>query len=212
MRVISVNIAQVRSISYRGESHRTGIFKLPVDHPVRVTRLGLEGDRQCDLLNHGGAHKAVYGFALDHYGYWREALDKPELEPGAFGENLTISGLDEAALCIGDRLSIGSSLLEVSQPRVPCFKLGVALGDERAPGLFTRHFHTGVYFRVLQEGELSAGDAVTVQLRHASGISVHALFRAFHDRDYPRRSALLADAFKLDELAPEWQTKLRTRR
>lgn len=212
MRVSSVNIARVRSITFRGETHSTGIFKLPVSDRVRVTRMGLAGDRQCDLLNHGGEHKAVYGFSLDHYAHWREVLEKPDLGPGAFGENLTMNGLDEADICIGDQLSIGSSVLEVSQPRVPCFKLGVALGDERAPALFARHFHTGVYFRVLQEGDIGAGDEAAIHHRHPAGISVHALFRAFHDRDYPQRNALLAQAFKLDVLAPEWRTKLRTRR
>jgi MOSC domain-containing protein YiiM len=212
MQVVSVNVAQVRSITFRGEAHRTGIFKFPADHPVRINRLGLVGDRQCDLLNHGGEHKAVYGFALQHYEHWRSALDNPGLEPGAFGENLTLDELDEEAICIGDQVAVGSTVLEVSQPRVPCFKLGVALGNERAPALFTRYFHTGVYFRVLQEGEVSAGDSAEVEYRHPAGISVHALFRAFHDRDYPDRNALLAEAFKLDALAPEWQGKLRTRR
>lgn len=212
MQVHSVNIAQVRSVSYRGETHQTGIFKIPSSAPARVSKLGLQGDRQCDLLNHGGEHKAVYGFALDHYSHWREILEKPELKPGAFGENLTISGLDEASICIGDQIAIGSTLLEVSQPRVPCFKLGIALDNEQAPALFTRHYHTGVYFRVLREGELSQGDEAEVTFRHAAKLSVHALFRAFYDRDYPDRNALLTSASRLEELAPEWQHHLRTRR
>lgn len=212
MQVMSVNIARVREVSFRGEAHKTGIFKVPTVDPVVVSRLGLLGDRQCDLLNHGGEHKAVYGFALDHYGYWRQELDKPGLGPGAFGENLTVSGLDEDAVCIGDQLAVGSVLLEVSQPRVPCFKLGIALDDDRAPALFTRHFHTGVYFRVIEEGELKRGDAVEISHRHPARLSVHRLFRAFYDRDYPQRSTLLAQAMGLDVLAPEWQHKLRTRR
>ncbi|TDG12538.1 MOSC domain-containing protein [Seongchinamella unica] len=212
MRVMSVNIARVREIQFRGESHKTGIFKEPVTDAVSVSALGLQGDRQCDLLNHGGEHKAVYGFALEHYGHWRETLDQPGLGPGAFGENLTISGLNEDTVCIGDQLAIGSVRLEVSQPRVPCFKLGVALDDDRAPALFTRHFYTGVYFRVIEEGDLKRGDKVEVTGRHPAGLSVHRLFRAFYDRDYPDRNALLAEAMKLDVLAPEWQHKLRTRR
>lgn len=212
MRVMSVNLAQARSIEYRGENHQTGIFKTPVKGSVTLTRMGVGGDRVCDLLNHGGVDKAVYAFAIDHYEYWRTALDKPGLSPGAFGENLTIAGLDEAAICIGDRLTVGSALLEVSQPRVPCFKLGVALGDERAPALFTRHFHTGVYFRVLREGQVSEGDDAEISHRHPGRISVHSLFRAFYDRDYPDREALMARARALAELAGEWQGKLRTRR
>ena len=212
MQVLSVNIAQVQSIEFRGEVHQTGIFRRPTEQPVQVGRLGLGGDRQCDLLNHGGEHKAVYGFAEEHYDYWRETLEKTGLEAGVFGENLTVSGLYEETIHIGDELAVGTALLEVSQPRVPCFKLGVALGDERAPALFTRYFHTGVYFRVIEEGQLTLGDSMEVTHRHPAGISVHALFRAFHDRDYPDRNALLTEAFKLDVLAPEWRTKLRTRR
>ncbi len=213
MQVISVNVARVRDITYRGESHKTGIFKEPTESPVGVSKLGLDGDRQCDLLNHGGEHKAVYGFALDHYEYWQEALAKPGgLRPGAFGENLTVSGLDEEVLCIGDQLAIGSVLLEVSQPRVPCFKLGVALDDERAPALFTQYFHTGVYFRVLEEGTLKQGDQCERVLCHPAGLSVHALFRAFYDWDYSERNTLLAGANQLEVLAPEWQHMLRTRR
>ncbi|RLQ20789.1 MOSC domain-containing protein [Seongchinamella sediminis] len=212
MQVMSVNVARVREITFRGERHKTGIFKEPVPGPVAVNPLGLQGDRQCDLLNHGGEHKAVYGFALDHYGHWREVLDNPGLGPGAFGENLTVSGLDEETICLGDQVAIGSVLLEVSQPRVPCFKLGVALDDERAPALFTRHFHTGVYFRVLEEGELKRGDGAEVIYRHPAALSVHRLFRAFYDRDYPDRNSLLTAAMKLEVLAPEWQHKLRTRR
>lgn len=212
MRVLSVNTAEARSITYRGESHQTGIFKRPASGPVAVTRMGLSGDRVCDLLNHGGRDKAVYAFALDHYDHWRTTLDKPGLGPGAFGENLTMAGLDEAAICIGDRLSVGSALLEVSQPRVPCFKLGAALGDEQAPALFTRHFHTGVYFRVVREGEISEGDAAEITHNHPERLSIYSLFRAFYDRDYPDREVVIARARSLPELAAEWQGKLRTRR
>ncbi len=212
MRVLSVNLSQARTIEYRGEKHQTGIFKTPAHRPVALTRMGVQGDRVVDLLNHGGVDKAVYAFALDHYDHWRKTLDKPGLGPGAFGENLTMAGLDEAAICIGDQLSVGSALLEVSQPRVPCFKLGVALGDERAPGLFTSHFHTGVYFRVLREGEVSEGDPAEITHSHPECLSVYSLFRAFYDRDYPEREALLARARALPELAAEWQGKLRTRR
>ena len=212
MYVMSVNVARVREINFQGESHKTGIFKEPVAGLVAVSTLGLQGDRQCDLLNHGGEHKAVYGFALEHYGHWRETLANPGLEPGAFGENLTISGLDEEAICIGDQFTIGSVLLEVSQPRVPCFKLGIALEDERAPALFSQYFHTGIYFRVLQEGSLKKGITCERTFSHPAGLSVHSLFRAFYDRDYPDRSSLLANACKLEALAPEWQHKLRTRR
>ena len=212
MQVLSVNVGQVQAVSYQGERHQTGIFKQAVSGPVLIHSLGLAGDRVCDLFNHGGADKAVYAFSAHHHPYWQQALDSTELAPGAFGENLTVDQLDEGQICIGDQLRAGNALLEVSQPRVPCFKLGIALGDEGAPALFTRYFHTGVYFRVLEEGTVCAGDPIEITHRHPQQLSVHALFRAFYDRDYPQRESLLQGAREIGELAAEWQDKLRTRR
>ena len=128
-----------------------------------------------------------------------------------FGENLTISGLDEESVCIGDQLSIGSAVLEVSQPRVPCFKLGIALQNDRAPALFTRHYHTGVYFRVLTAGEISTGDEVEVTHKHPARLSVHELFRAIFDNKFAAGRTILETAAAVSELAPEWQDKVQRR-
>ena len=211
MRIESTNIAQVQQVQYQGKTYSTGIFKRPLTGPLSVSQQGVAGDTTCDLVNHGGSHKAVYGFSLGHYPYWRTTLDKPGLAAGAFGENLTISELDEDAVCIGDQLTIGTAVLEVSQPRVPCFKLGIALGDERVPALFTRKFHTGVYFRVIRAGVVNSGDSVTLSARHPDGISVHKLFRAYHDRNFPEAPAILQAASRLTKLAPEWQEKVNRR-
>jgi len=209
MQVTSLNVAQARQVMHEGINISTGIFKQPVQGALAVSVRGVEGDRQCDLINHGGEHKAVYAFSLQHYDYWRETLDNFDLAAGAFGENLTMSELDEARICIGDQLAIGGTLLEVSQPRVPCYKLGIALGDKRAPALFTRHFHTGVYFRVIEPGKITAGDRADRVHHHPAGISVHALFRAYFDRLCSGGEEILRAARELEELAPEWQEKLR---
>ena len=211
MKVASINTAAVSEIQYRGESFPTGIFKRPVSGPLSVSPEGVVGDTTSDLVNHGGSHKAVYGFSLAHYPYWCEALGRSELPAGSFGENLTISDLDEEAVCIGDQLSIGTAVLEVSQPRVPCFKLGIALEDERAPALFTRHFHTGVYFRVVTAGTISSGDEVSITHRHKARLSVHSLFRAMFDKNFPDEGATFERAALIGELAPEWQKKVQRR-
>ncbi|KAA1187944.1 MOSC domain-containing protein [Pseudohalioglobus sediminis] len=210
MQVVSTNRAGRRLIEYRGKEYATGIFKTPTREALRVTCAGVEGDAVCDLNNHGGVHKAVYAFSIGHYPYWRQKLGQATLDAGAFGENLTFSDLPEEDICIGDQLHIGNTLLQVSQPRVPCFKLGVALGDERAPALFTRHLHTGVYFRVLEEGNISVGDHAEVAYRHPVALSVYRLFRACFDNTFNDAAEVLAVAATIPELAPEWQEKVVT--
>lgn len=207
MHVISVNTSPGREIEHQGKLVQTGIFKQPLDGPLAVGATGCAGDRQCDLVNHGGVDKAVYGFAGDHYDYWSGVLGRA-LTPGAFGENLTVAGLLESETHIGDRLRVGGAVLEVSQPRNPCFKLGIALSDERAPALFTQHFHTGVYFRVIEPGDIRAGDTIEVVQRHPAAVSVHALFRAHHDRRSEGRKDVLRAAADIPQLAAEWGEKV----
>lgn len=154
---------------------RTGICKAPTRGRVRVKRLGIEGDQQGDLVHHGGVDKAVYGYASEHYPYWRQQLARPELLPGQFGENLTVSGLDEARVCIGDRYRVGSATIEVSQPRLPCATLGVRMGDDGFVGVFLQSRRVGVYFRVLGEGEIGEGDAVDIDRRDEREMSITEL-------------------------------------
>src|SRR6058998_41313 len=125
MKVVSINVGLPREVEWRGKTVRTSIFKEPVTGPVRVERLNLAGDRQSDLTVHGGADKAVYVYPAEHYAFWREKLPGIELSWGSFGENLTVEGLDEATVQIGDRLQIGSAAFVVTQPRMPCYKLAV---------------------------------------------------------------------------------------
>lgn len=156
MKLVSVNVALPIPVQQGDRTIATGIFKKPVTGPVRVSLSNLEGDGQADLENHGGEYKAVYAYSLDHYDYWRGALNRVDMPYGQFGENLTVSELDEFDSCIGDQLRIGSALFTITQPRVPCFKLGIRLGDEKMPRLFSESARTGFYLRVLRTGVIEA--------------------------------------------------------
>jgi MOSC domain-containing protein YiiM len=172
MEIISVNVARVGALfapaAPGGHQVATAIHKQPVPGPVDVGSLGLEGDAQADRRLHGGPGKAVYAYALEHYAFWQEQRrlagkgDAP-LPHGALGENLTVQGLLEDACWIGDRLAIGTALLEVSEVRTPCFKLNVKMGLSHAARLMDQSGYTGFYLRVLQPGTIAAGDTATVQ-------------------------------------------------
>jgi len=211
MQLVSINTSLPKPIKYNGKEVLSGIFKQAVNGSIFVSLNNLEGDGQADLHNHGGAHKAVYGFSYNHYAYWRDVLQAPNLAAGAFGENLTITNLNERELHIGDQLRIGDVILEVSQPRVPCYKLGLALGDKKAPQLFVNHFETGVYFRVKQEGFISTNDVVEVVKRSAQAVSVKSLFRAYFDKSMINATEVLTAGLAVLELAPEWQEKIKKR-
>lgn len=211
MTVVSINVGLPREVP-DGESRvSTGIFKHPVEGPVAVRRLNLEGDGQADLVHHGGESKAVYAYSLDHYDYWRQALGRDDLACGQFGENLTISGLDEAALDVGDQLRIGSALFVISQPRVPCFKLGVRLGDSDMPRRFAQSLRVGFYLRVLDEGTIRAGDAVEVTVHTAEHISIRSLFDAWLKPNDADALQLLARAATNPALSSEWRSHIRDR-
>lgn len=212
MKLQSINTSLPVEIDYQGKKISTGIFKKPVAAgPVYITKRNLAGDQQADLKNHGGEHKAVYAFSSDHFSYWCKVLNRHEIKPGTFGENLTVSGLDETDINIGDQVTIGQCILEVTQPRVPCYKLGLAVGNNKMPRLFIEHFATGVYFRVLQEGPIEVGNAVVVSKQNAFKLSVKSLFRAYFDKNYKDANALLEKALQIPELSPEWYKKINTR-
>ena len=205
MTLMSVNVSQPIEVVYGDNSVMTGIFKQPVAGAVAVHRLNLDGDGQADLVNHGGESKAVYAYSFDHYAYWREALGRNDMPYGRFGENLTVAGLDEAKLCIGDQLQIGDARFTISQPRVPCFKLGIRFADKRMPKMFALSLRAGFYLRVLKEGTVNAGDTVDVLTRGQHSLSVRLLFDAYlkpNDRDALR---LLARAMEIPELSTEWR-------
>jgi len=208
MKLVSVNVSLPVEIDYDNSRIATSIFKKPVTGKVAVNKFKLAGDQQVDLENHGGGHKAVYAFAAEQYDYWRQTLDKPELHYGQFGENLTISGLDEASLCIGDQIHIGHCILEVTQPRVPCFKLGIALALETMPKQFIDHGYTGIYFKVLKMGSITAGDNVTRLYQHPHQLAVKTLFKAYFDPDFIGAEKVMQTAAEIYQLSDEWRVKV----
>jgi MOSC domain-containing protein YiiM len=159
--VVSVNVGAVRTVEWHGRSVTTGIWKSPVDGRVAVRGVNLVGDDQADRRIHGGPDKAVYVYAVEDYEWWSKELDR-ELGPGTFGENLTVTGVDLGQLVIGSRWIVGTTELEVSQPRQPCFKLGIRMGDAGFVDRFDEAARYGAYLRIVREGDVGAGDPITV--------------------------------------------------
>jgi MOSC domain-containing protein YiiM len=211
--VRSVNVSLPKLVQHKSKTVSTGIFKQPVSGRIAVNQFNLAGDQQVDLVNHGGEHKAVYGFASDHYAFWKQKLNQSEFPYGKFGENLTIEGLDESTLCIGDQLHVGESVLEITQPRVPCFKLGLAFNRDDMPRLFVEHAATGIYFRVIETGSVATGDRVSLKQSHPAKVSVQQLFKAYFDKslDESKKQAVMRQALAIDALSIEWREKLESR-
>jgi MOSC domain-containing protein YiiM len=209
MMLLSVSVGGPREVSWNGETVPTSIWKSPVAGPVRVGRLNLEGDRQSDLTVHGGEFKAVYAYPVEHYPAWRLDLGVDDLPHGAFGENLTVEGLLETGVRIGDRLAIGTAEFVVTQPRMPCFKLGIRHGR---PDILKRMITTGrngFYLSVAREGRIEAGEAIAhtaVTGESLTVAQVTALYGSeLHDLGLMRRAAHLA------HLAPAWRDVFRKR-
>lgn len=211
MELVSINTSLAKEVEYNGERIQTGIFKKPVEGSVQITDSHISGDQQVDLVNHGGEHKAVYGFSTNHYDYWRNKLEKPDLAYGQFGENLSISNLDESELCIGDQLQIGDCVLEISQPRVPCFKLGMVMGLRTMPKLFIEHAATGIYFRILKAGTISVGQKVELIYQHPAQLTVQHLFAAYFDKEFVGANKVMQQAENIPQLSSEWREKVLSR-
>jgi MOSC domain-containing protein YiiM len=186
-RVRSVNVGAAREVEWHGRTWHTGIFKRPVVGPVRVEGVQMEGDEQADASVHGGPTKSVYAYPSEHYAWWRGTLDDPQAEvletPGAFGENLTTEGLLESDAGIGDLLRVGSVLLRVTEPRMPCSKLGLRFRDPH----MTRRFHdagrNGLYFGIEESGEIASGDLIVVEARHPDRLTIREVVEFFTGRD-----------------------------
>lgn len=204
MRVVSVNVGLPRTVRWRGRDITTGIFKQPVEGRVALRRLNLDGDRQADLAVHGGPAKAVYAYPLEHYTFWREQLGQ-RLPFGAFGENLTIDGLpleDEAA--IGDRFRVGSAELVVTQPRLPCAKLGLRFGRADMVKRFLASGRTGYYLAVQVEGDVGTGDCVEWLARDPARIAVAEITRVYATDRNDR--ATLERLVMLEALPDDWRS------
>ena len=209
MRLASVNVGLPREVEYDGDTVRTSIWKSPVTGPVRVTSLNLDGDRQSDLRYHGGKDKAVYAYPAAHYAFWRTELPDVPLPPGAFGENLTVEGLDERDTRIGDHLLIGSAELVVTQPRMPCYKLGVRFARADMVKRFFRSGRTGFYLAVVTEGALAAGDAIRRGKSARDSLSVADIVGLYSEESPDPEK--LARASRLAWLPEDWRKSFRKR-
>ena len=179
MQVISVNVGLPREVLWKGKTVTTGIFKEPVEGRVMMRSLNLDGDRQADLSVHGGKDKAVYAYPFEHYDYWQRKLPDMDLSWGMFGENFTTVGLLEDQVNIGDRFSIGSAEVMVTQPRMPCYKLGIKFGRADIVKQFLDSRLTGFYFSVLQEGKVGNGDTLSLISRDSNNVTVADITRLY---------------------------------
>lgn len=180
MRILSVNVSLPRVVEYRGKKVETGIFKEPVSGRVMVRTLNLDGDRQADLRVHGGADKAVYAYTIENYEYWQRKLARDDFSYGQFGENLTVTGMTDDVVRIGDVYGVGGATVQVTQPRLPCYKLAIRMGMPTFPKLFLASRRTGFYLRVLEEGEVGAGDELRLLERDPEPLTVEDVVRLYY--------------------------------
>jgi MOSC domain-containing protein YiiM/ferredoxin-NADP reductase len=202
-RVVSVNVGMPRDVPWRGRLVRTAIWKRPVDGRVFAGRLNLVGDGQADLDAHGGEQRAVMVYQVDSYRYWSDFLGRSDFETGQFGENLTVEGLADSDVCMGDRYRIGGAVFEVTQPRVTCYRLGIRMGHEQMPALMVAHRRPGFYFRVLEEGEIGAGDLIEKIADGPERMSVTEIDQLLYTADHPTEA--LRRAVRISALSPGWQ-------
>jgi len=201
MKLLSVNVAEPRTVFHKLRLVRTGIFKTPVKGRVMMRRLNIDGDGQADLKNHGGEYKAVYTYDIQNYAHWKKELGRDDFAHGQFGENLTTEGMAEDQVCIGDIFRIGGAVAEVTQPRNPCFKLGIRVADKMFVRNFLESGLLGIYLRVIEEGEIGAGDAFKRIGAGPEQITVRemARLRNFSDDDLE----LTRRALRIPALEPE---------
>jgi MOSC domain-containing protein YiiM len=203
MQVVSVNVGLPKEVAWEGRTVMTGIFKESVEGRVAVGRLNLEGDRQADLTVHGGPEKAIYAYPAEYYHFWREQFPEMDLPWGMFGENLTVEGLLDETVHIGDRFQVGSAQVVVTQPRVPCYKLGLKFGRDDILQRFLQSGLTGFYFAVLKEGEVAAGDQITLLQRDEHQVKVADITRLYSEDKYNLN--LLRKVVAVEVLAEVWR-------
>jgi MOSC domain-containing protein YiiM len=209
VKLISVNVGLPREVEFDGETVLTSIFKSPVSGRVRVSQLNLEGDKQSDLTVHGGRDKAVYVYPSEHYASWRKELPDADLGWGAFGENLTTKGLLEDRVAIGDRLRCGSAAFEVTQPRLPCYKLGIRFGRTDIIKRFMQSGRCGFYLAVVHTGDLAEGDDVELIPSEHDRVTVAEIFSLFQSNGVDLK--LLRRASRLPAMPETWRERFRAR-
>jgi len=206
MKIVSLNTGLPREVLWRGRLVTTGIFKQPVEGRIPLRKLNLDGDRQADLSVHGGVHKAVYCYPLEHYDYWTKELPGRELPMAIFGENLTTQGLSEDSAHLGDQFSVGTAKVVVTQPRLPCYKLGVRFQADDMVKRFLASARTGFYFAVTREGEVGAGDEIKLIARDPNAVPVSEITRLYVARRYSDPDlASLARALRVAALPESWK-------
>jgi MOSC domain-containing protein YiiM len=212
MKLISLNTGLPRDVAWHGRVVTTGIFKQPVEGRVALRTLNLDGDRQADLTVHGGVHKAVYCYPIEHYTFWKDVLPGRELPMASFGENFTTAGFAEDSVHLGDRFSVGSAEVIATQPRLPCYKLGVRFQSDDMVKRFLASGRTGFYVAVTREGDVGAGDEIEVLSRDAHAVSIAEITRLYvtkryHDADLD----VIQRALEIDALPDSWKDYVRER-
>lgn len=212
MKLVSLNTGLPREVVWRGINVTTGIFKQPVEGRVALRKLNLDGDRQADLTVHGGEYKAVYCYPLSHYDYWKRKLPGQQLPMGVFGENFTVDGLLEDSVHLGDQFSVGTAEVVVTQPRLPCYKLGVRFQSDDMVKRFLASGRTGFYFAVTREGEVGAGDEIKAIARDPNAVPVSEITRLYVAKTYGDADVIsIRRALQVAALPESWKSYLRER-
>lgn len=212
MKIVSLNVGMPREVMWHGRAVTTGIFKSPVNGRVALRALNLDGDRQADLSVHGGEYKAVYCYPLEHYDYWKKELPGRDLPMGMFGENFTTEGSPQDSVHLGDRFSVGSAEVLVTQPRLPCYKLGVRFQSDDMVRRFLASGRTGFYLAVTREGEVAAGDEIKVISREGNAVPVSEITRLYIAKRYDANDVKsLRRALQVAALPDSWKEYFRER-
>ena len=202
-KILSVNVSLPKEIDFEGQKVTTGIFKEPVERCIMLRTLNLDGDKQADLTVHGGPDKAVYAYSIEHYEYWRKVFPNMQMPYGMFGENFTTEGLMEGEVCIGDVFQIESSRVIATQPRMPCYKLGVKFGRMDILKKFLASGRSGIYFKVLEEGEVGVGDIIEQIGKDPNRITISDIVRLYANDKRDIES--MSRAVKVDALPEGWK-------
>lgn len=205
MKVLSVNVGLPRKVLYNGQIINTAIFKDPVKGPIMLRKLNLDGDRQSDLTVHGGIDKAIYSYPIEHYDYWRKQFPDMDLTWGMFGENFTTEGLLEDVVNVGDQFEIGSAKLVATQPRMPCYKLGVRFGRMDVIRRFMTSGRPGIYFKILKEGEVKTGDKIKNIKRDKNNVTVKDIVSLYISKNHMDIIEMMRRAIKIRDLPEGWR-------
>lgn len=203
MKLLSINVAKPKNITYKGKQVLTGIYKNPTQSPLMLRTLNLDGDKQADLEAHGGIYKAVYVYSIENYNYWKQKLNRDDFNYGQFGENFTVEGMTDNVIYVGDRFQVGDAIVEVTQPRVPCYKLAFKMNRPDFVKLFLRSGRTGFYLKVIQEGEVNIADTFNKINNGPEQMTVQEINHLLY---FDKKNIQMAHkALKIPALSPGWK-------